>query len=230
MSNLERLVDISTALANGVYSVGVDLVYGAQRTGQGLGLSGSERVSEIGYENRALADMLKKTVTTGVSTKNNPIYQTVFYLLTRYYSIFPDSAIETLARNAEIGGAYTGGRMVLGKKLAEIVATRIAVAIAASSTYKAVATRVGASTAASSTGTGAPIGLTMVQGLLQRSSLASHRLRERHPDTYIFLKKKGDLQLIYFLVEEPMAPYLTAIKAAKDDPGAIGKAIEVIYD
>ncbi|MDF0604792.1 hypothetical protein HZU77_003865 [Neisseriaceae bacterium TC5R-5] len=52
--DIAYLVDVTTALGRGVYSVGEDLVYGIQRTGQGLYLSGPNRVSEIDYENKAI--------------------------------------------------------------------------------------------------------------------------------------------------------------------------------
>jgi hypothetical protein len=41
MSNyLKRFVDRSVALGQGVYSVGEDIVYGIERTGEGLGVRG----------------------------------------------------------------------------------------------------------------------------------------------------------------------------------------------
>ena len=53
-------------------------------------------------------------------------------MLVHYYSYFPDQAISALAKQAGVGAGYTAGRMVIGKKLATAVATRIVMAITAS--------------------------------------------------------------------------------------------------
>ena len=49
---LKQLVDINTALGNGVYSVGEDIVLGLERSGEGLGMSSYNRISQIGYEKK----------------------------------------------------------------------------------------------------------------------------------------------------------------------------------
>ena len=91
-----------------------------------------------------------------------------------------DEDIQKVAKQVGVGASYTLGRMVLGKKLAEAIALRIATSTAASATYKILASKIGVSSGVSATGIGTPIGLLMMQGVLQRSSLASQRLRVKN--------------------------------------------------
>lgn len=229
MSAVDNLVDVSVAVGEGIYSVGVDLVAGFQRTGEGLGLGKDGRVSEIGYENRAMYDLIRKIVKFGVNDKQSPIHQAIVHILTNYYAHFPEEAVNYLAKEVGLTTAYVGGRLVIGKKIAEAVAVRIASAIGATAGYRALATRMGMSVSTSSTGIGAPIGIAMVQGVMQRASHASHRLKANCPELYFTLQRNGDLQLIYFILEEPMKTYIDAITAAQKDPEMFKRIVHNRY-
>ncbi len=215
MSFTDDAVDVITALGRGVYSVGEDIVLGIERTSEGLGLGFDGRMAAIGYENRAMTSIFEDFVKYGIDDQRSPLYKSIVRVLEHYYSYFPDSVITTLAKQAGVGAGYTIGRMVIGKKLATVVATRIATIIAASATYKQIAKRIGVSTGASATGIGAPIGLLMIQGFMQRSSHASMRLRNKSPKLYSILQNNGDLQLLYFLLEKPLDTYVEAISTAE---------------
>ena len=71
------------------------------------------------------------------------------------------------------------------------------------------------SAAAGSTGVGIPITLLMLQGVGQRASYASGRLRASHPELWAKLRAKRGMDMLYFLVEGPMAKHLELITAAK---------------
>jgi len=101
--------------------------------------------------------------------------------------------------------------MVLSKKLAEAIALRIATTIAATTVYKTLASKISVSSGASATGIGAPIGLLMMQGVLQRSSIASQRLKINRPKLHNIMQQNGNLQFIYFIVEKPMEKYIHSI-------------------
>jgi len=229
MSLVENAVDISVALGKGIYSVGEDIVYGVDRTGEGLGLGEDGRVATIGYENRAMVTLIENFISYGVSDKRSPLYKSIVYVLEHYYSYFPDNAISHLSKQAGIGAGYTLGRMVIGKKLATAIATRIAAAIAASAAYKQLVKRIGVSAGASATGVGTPIGLLMMQGFLQRSSLASSRLRHKSPKLYSTLQRNGDLQLLYFLLEKPLQKHIDAIAIAEQNLPKFQQSIQKTY-
>lgn len=186
-------------------------------------------MASIGYENNAMFGLIENMIKLGVDDRRSPLYRSIVHVLEHYYSYFPDSAIEYLARQACIGAGYTAGRMLIGKKLAETVATRIAVVVATSALFKQIATRIGLSAGTSATGIGAPIGLLMMQGLLQRSSHAAMRLADKSPALYRTLASHGDLQVLYFLIEKPMNKYVEAIAAAERAPQLFNRAVERVY-
>jgi len=202
---------MSLALGRGVYSVGQDVVLGFDRTTEGLGFGDDGRVAQIGFENRILAGLLSDLVKKGFNNRNNPLFKAISVILENYYLSLSDEDIQKIAKQVGVGASYTLGRMVLGKKLAEAVALRIATSIAASAAYKILASKIGVSSGVSATGIGAPIGLLMMQGVLQRSSLASQRLRVKRPQLYKALQQRGNLQFIYFILEKPMEKHINAI-------------------
>jgi hypothetical protein len=223
----DDVVDVTVALGKGIYSVGQDIALGIERTGEGLGLGSDGRSATIGYENSAMVTLIEDFFRYGFSDQRSPLYKSIAHVLEHYYSYFPDEAISFLAKQAGIGAGHTIGRMVIGKKLATAVAARIAMAVAASTAYKQIAKRIGVSAGASATGIGTPIGLLMMQGVMQRSSHASLRLRNLSPALYAILQKNGDLQLLYFLLEQPLEKHLDAISMAEQNieqfQGAIRK-------
>ncbi len=211
MSVLDNVVDMSIALGKGVYSVGQDVALGFERTGEGLGFGENGRMAQIGFENNAMAVLLGDSVKYGVNNRNSPLFKSIVHILEHYYISLTDDELQAVAKQAGLAASYTLGRMVIGKKLAEAIAVRIAVSIGASAAYKVVAKRVGVSAGVSSTGIGAPIGLLMLQGVLQRSSLAATRLRNKSPELFRTLQSKGNLQLLYFILEKPMEKHINAI-------------------
>lgn len=230
MAFTDNVVDITTALGKGIYSVGQDIVLGIERTGEGLGLGNDGKIATIGYENKAMVTIVEDFIKFGLSDQRSPVYKSIVHILEHYYSYFPDNAISSLAKQASIGAGYTVGRMVIGKKLATSVAIRIAVAIAASTAYKQIAKRIGISAGASATGIGTPIGLLMMQGFMQRSSHASVRLKNKSPKLYSILQQNGNLQLLYFLLEKPLEKHVEAISTAEKNTQQFNAAINRKYN
>jgi hypothetical protein len=230
MSFTDDVVDVAVALGKGVYSVGEDIVLGAQRTGEGLGLGDDGRFADIGYENNAIIPLLVDTFKYGVIDQRSPLYRTIIPVLEYYYSFFPDQVIRMLAKQASVGVGYMVGRVAIGANLAIAVAKRIAVAVAASAAYKQIAIRLGVSAGASSSFIATPIGLLMAQGLMQRSSHASLRLKMKSPTLYLNLMRNGDLQLLYFLLEKPLEQYVQAISTAENDNAQFQSAIKRKYN
>jgi hypothetical protein len=211
MSLNDTFMDMSLALGQGIYSVGEDVVFGFNRTTEGLGLGENGRMLQIGYENRILYALFNDLIKFGIENKNSPLFKAISVILEHYYSSFSDENIKKIAHQAGVGASYSLGRMVLGKKLAEAIALRIATTIAATTAYKTLASKISVSSGASATGIGAPIGLLMMQGVLQRSSIASQRLQINRPKLHNIMQQNGNLQFIYFIVEKPMEKYIHSI-------------------
>lgn len=223
-----KLVDTAVALGKGIYSVGEDLVLGTQRTGEGLGAGKDGRMAEIGYENRVIANLVIEAVKHGTS-ESGPLYRAIMYILEKYYSYFPEEVLLYLVKKANIVVAHTAGRMIIGKTLAKTIAIRVAAVVATSAAYKGLATRLGVSAGASATGVGVLISLLMTQGVLQRSSHAAKRLQEKSSKLYSILERNGDLQFLYFILEEPLEPYFEAISLAEHSELRFKSIVDATY-
>lgn len=211
-------VSAATAIGNGIYSVGEDLYYGTERTAEGLLIDGVDRAAEIGTENELLANLLQDLFKYGVTAPESPLFKIVSEIMAKYYENVPEDLLKKIAKAAAISvGGYTVGRMVIGKTVATAIAKKVAVKVAQTTAYKQFAKKLGVSAAAGSTGIGIPITLTMFQGVAQRSSHASKRLREGHPMLYRDLRRQKGLDMLYFLVEKPLKPYLDGIALAHRD-------------
>jgi len=55
----------------------------------------------------------------------------------------------------------------------------------------------------------------MMQGLMQRSSHASMRLKNKSAKLYAVLQRNGNLQLLYFVLEKPLEKHIEAVSAAE---------------
>jgi hypothetical protein len=221
MRLLDDLVDVGTALGKGVCSAGMDIVYGIERTGEGLGIRGADRVAQIGSENEYLAKLLVELLKHGVTTIQSPLFRIIVEILVEYYSHFPEPVLKKLAKAAAVGAGYMAGRMVIGKALAKAVAVRIAGVIASSVAYKQFARKLCVSAGAGSTGIGIPITLLMLQGVAQRASNGSKRLSREFPELYRKLRAQNGLDMLFFLVERPLEKYLKAISLAKSQKQAL---------
>lgn len=216
MDVLDTLVDAATALGDGLYSVGEDLVLGAERTAEGYGMRGSERMIEIGTENEYLLQNLYGAITNGTDLARSPLGELIKRILIRYYSYLPEDVLRDLAVKAgAVGGGYVTGRMIIGTALARRVAAKLLVKIAESAAFKALAKRLGLSVGTAATGIGIPVALLMGQGVAQRASAASQRLRQNYPELYAELRRTDGLDMLFFLVEKPMEKHLLAISAGK---------------
>lgn len=225
MSFLDDAWSFTTAVGEGIVSVGADLYYGAERTAEGLMLNGVNRSAEIGQENELLVGLFKDLARYGLSD-TSPLVKVVQQILGEYYKHIPDELLGKIAKQAGVkfGGKITG--RVLGSMIAKKIAVKLATKIAATAAYKKLAEKIGLSAAASSTGVGIPIGMLVGQGVAQRASNASQRLRTKYPSIYRDMRAQKGLDLVYFLVEKPMAPYMAGIALAHQNKQLFIKGLE----
>lgn len=233
MDTLDNLIDMGMALGKGVLSVAEDLYFGVERTGEWIGVTGAERSAEIGEENELLLGQLTamfETITDPANKWANPLYRLVLTIMEKYYEYFPEEALQKIAHAASIGGGYATGRLIIGKKIAEVIAMRIVEQIAAATAFKQLAVKLGVSAAAGSTGVGLVVTAVLVQGVAQRASHASQRLKIGLPSLWVMLRQQGGIDMLYFLVEGPMAKYLAAIGYAEPDPASFERVVWHHYE
>jgi hypothetical protein len=65
--------------------------------------------------------------------------------------------------------------------------------------------------------------------MLQRASNGRKELEEWLPSISKKLKKEGNLDLLYFLIEGPMKKQLNAIKTATNSPKQFEDTAKIIY-
>lgn len=214
---LKQLVDISVALGNGVYSVGEDIVYGIERTAEGLGTQGRTRIEEIGFENEQIVELIIEAFKYPTEEKG-PLYRAIKIILIEYLEKFPEEALRRIAKKAGMGAAFIGGRMIIGRRIAATVAKRILLKIAASNGFKMISKRLGISALATASGVGTVVGLLMAQGVAQRASDGRKELERSHPKLSRWLKREGNLDLLYFLLKDPLKKQMEGIKKAMQQP------------
>jgi hypothetical protein len=225
---LDQLVDISVAIGKGIYSVGEDIVYGIERTAEGLGASGSARITEIGFENEQIVKIIKEAIQYPLEEKG-PLYKAIKMILLEYYSNFPEETLRTIAEKAGVGVGFLAGRMLIGRQIVGSVTRRILLKLASSEGFKLLSTRLGLSVTATASGVGTVVGLLMIQGVAQRASDGRKRLEISHPDLSKKLKQNGGLDLLYFLIEDPMKKHLNTIKEAVMSPMRFEGAAKKVY-
>jgi hypothetical protein len=225
----DDLVDVTTALGRGIYSVGQDIVLGVERTGEGFGAGGSGRQIQIARENEIIVGLIRDLFRYGIDAPQSPLFRIISMILEEYYAKFPEEALRKLAKAAGIGGAYVLGRMVIGKALVTAVAKVIAVKLAASAAYKQLAKKLAVSAGAGATGIGVPITLLMIQGVAQRASDASMRLRKNFPQLHRKLRAANGLDMLFFLVEKPLDKHLRAIAEAQKNTKLFEQRVQKVY-
>lgn len=112
-----------------------------------------------------------------------------------------------------------------GRKLATLIATHIAISIAKkivltfarSPFYKNTPKSVVSGKSAKGLA-GVLIALLKTQGMLQAASNASHRLHNRSPKLWHFLRSRGGYDLIYFFTEDYLTEYVDRIGLAERNP------------
>jgi hypothetical protein len=227
--SLDDVLEFGIGLGEVVADVGQDIVFGLERSAQSLGAGEDGRQAEIGAENERAFDVICEALSRAPGAANHPLTRIVAHIMTRYYDALPDEMIDALARKARIVIGTTVARQLVKRQvkamLVRTVVPRIAASIASSAIYRGIATRLGVSAGATASGVGTLLGLVLFQGLLQRASEASRRLRSVAPDLHHILQRDG-LDMIYFLVERPMASHIQAIVTARTNAQALNRAAQ----
>lgn len=161
-----------------------------------------------------------------------PLYKAIKIILIEDYSKFPEETLRKIAEKAGIGVGFLAGRMLIGTYIARKVAMCILLKLAATEGFEAFATRLSASAKVggkAEKGIAAIVMLLMAQGVAQRASKGRKKIEETHPVISKKLKQEGNLDLLFFLIEEPLKKHLNAIKEAVRFPRQFEDAEKKIY-
>ncbi|MEL7000156.1 MAG: hypothetical protein AAFP68_18010, partial [Pseudomonadota bacterium] len=81
------IAEFGIAVAKGAYSVGEGLVYGIERSGEGLGVRGTGRQLQIAKENELIAGLIYDAVRLAPTALNNPLNGLIFICARRQVGI-----------------------------------------------------------------------------------------------------------------------------------------------
>lgn len=192
--------NLGEAVGGGIKSIPKSLWFGLVRVGKVMHPTDWQ---EPWNESKRFVRLLKNSVKTGI-THTNPIVQTINIIVTIYLDYLPDCARHAVMRHAGLVGAGIGGKYIGTQIAARTIAKPIAQKIVADTFYKKLASIV--------VGNAASILVTI--GIMEEAARASNRLKISYPNVYYELHKY-DLDMVYFLIEQPMEKYLYSIKRAQ---------------
>lgn len=185
--------DISEAVIDGILSIPADVFYGGRRTLEDVGVFGGEVQRENAVEREQVLGLLKN-----VWQNNAIISRVIKIIIGDFVEKIPEETIGRIEDRLKLSGIQFATRKATQFTLSNFIGTLIA---------KKVLTRVIAKRLAKF-GVGIAISAILIQGVLERSSDASRRLRSLNPNLYQKLAKEN-LNVIYFLIEEELAPFVT---------------------
>ncbi|SDE12044.1 hypothetical protein [Rhodospira trueperi] len=209
-----RLYDIGEAFVSGVFSIPVDLYYGSRRTFEDMGLFGEEVQNENAAERGRIADLIKKAF-----NNKQVIYKLVQIILDDFFAQLPESTKGKLKEALDKAGIWTASRYGAQITLSSYLGQKIAAAVVTKAIVKRLV----------SVGVGAIVSVIVTQGIIERSSEASKRLRRANPRLHQKLKRES-LDVIYFLVEEELAPLIECNTISLRNPGAIEEFVKTIEE
>lgn len=109
MDTLEKLdptQGLATGVIDGAATTTHRVIKGVQRTGEGLGLAGGQRIGEIGIENSTAFKLAKEALVQGfswsLSVVNNPFTALIIKILTHYMRFMPNEIIVELAIHGKL--------------------------------------------------------------------------------------------------------------------------------
>lgn len=194
---------IAVEIAEGILSMPRDLYYGSRRTVETMGFMGREVQRENAAEYERIARLIGAVV-QGDTSALNRLIETV---LGDFFDKVPLEAREQMLAAAAGQGLNHAGRSGATLALVQIVTRGIVNRIVTGFIARELSRMT----------VGAAVSVILMQGMVERASNASQRLRREHPAMYQKLRAQN-LDMLYFLAEEPLKPYMDALKIADTNP------------
>ena len=169
---------------------------GVVRSWEGSGLAGNSVKQRNQAETERFFYMLKS-----LGNAESPLRRLINIVFTSFYQKLNDEGKEAVNNKLGYGAGSVSGRTVGQIALAQTTASLMLNRLAIDQTYRFFV-RSGASAA---------LNVVMFQGIIEESARASRRMRSKYPSTYTRVSKEN-LDMVYFLVEQQLEPYLVFIE------------------
>jgi hypothetical protein len=195
-----KLKFIADDLWDGIKSLPSDLFDGMKRTGEGLEFWNKEQEIKIGGQNDRAYNVLCEIIKYGLKYPS-PIFRAIKIILSHFYESLSKEDIKKAIEAAAIKGIKVSGKLAVSYSLSVAIARIIEQKVIGSIVYKKMLGYIARM----------ELNLLAMQGILYKAGQASDKLKCQFPKIWLELSAQN-LDMIYFLIEEPMQKYLDAIR------------------
>jgi len=186
---------IAQGIVDGLASIPQSLYFSGVRTLEGSGFLGRDLKARNEYETERFMRVFK-----GLISNEEPIRQLISIVITEFYSKLDENGKKAI--NDKMGysdaklGSRTGAQFYLARRLSDKIVAQVQTSALGGYLLR------GASTLT--------FNVIMIQGIIEEAARASRRLAAKYTSTYVQVSPKN-LDMVYFLVEKPLEPYLAYI-------------------
>ncbi|MCI8906395.1 MAG: hypothetical protein HFE70_19555 [Enterobacter sp.] len=187
---------VALGILDGISSIPNTAYMGVVRSWEGSGLAGDSAKQRNQAETERFFYMLKS-----LGNAESPLRRLITIVFTSFYQKLNDDGKEAVNNKLGYGAGSVGGRTAGQIALAQTTASLMLNRLAIDQAYKHFI-RFSASAA---------LNVVMFQGIIEESARASRRMKAKYPSTYARVSKEN-LDMVYFLVEQQLEPYLVFIE------------------
>lgn len=195
-----------------------------------VALYNPEEYSDTWDENIRGAKVVFSAIKT-VHTHRGPIADAIAIIFAIYLNHLPKCAQEVINRKLGLKVLNYGSRYVAVKvisnalnKLSRIIMRQVLISAA----FQKISQRIAGSSATALTKVLSPLTIVMTAAIFEDAGQARRRLKGKYPLIYNELRPHN-LDMVYFLIEQPMEVFLQSIQRAKTQSGTFSRAAEQLF-
>ncbi|MGP3592778.1 hypothetical protein [Vagococcus sp. WN89Y] len=188
---------IALGIVDGLASIPEGLYLSAVRTYESTGLIDRQLKARNELENERFFRVLKS-----LATNEGPIRRLVTTVITDFYNKLDDKGKSAINSKLNYSDAKLGSRVGVQAAITKVIADRIISRVKMSKVMSRV-TRVASAVT---------FNIVMIQGMIEEAARASRRMKVKYPQTY-FKVSPMNLDMVYFLAERELEPYLMYINS-----------------
>lgn len=167
------------------------------RTYESTGLIDRQLRARNELENERFYRVLKS-----LATNEGPVRQLVTIVITDFYNKLDEKGKNAINNKLNYSDAKLGSRVGVQAAITKAIADRIISRVRMSKVMSRV-TRVASAVT---------FNIVMIQGMIEEAARASRRMKAKYPQTY-FKVSPMNLDMVYFLAERELEPYLMYINS-----------------
>lgn len=192
--------NIAMGIWDSIKGLPVSFYFGAKRTYISTGSLGYERKRRNEQENERFYRVMKSLI-----QNEEPVRRLITIVITEFYSKLDEEGKKAVHHKLEYGAGRLTGRLGGQISISQLIATNIVKNARGSYAWR---TLYGA-------GASFTFSIGLWQGLIEEAALASRRMQNHYSRMYWLVQPQG-LDMIYFVVENQLKPYLEFISSHPD--------------